>query len=177
MSDGHTLRGARRPGGEDHPAVVIGHGGAQLGTVEGTAIGAGFDGRPGGDDSGDGRLGEHGAGPLIGVVDVDGNVRRAEHERGQDRQVQFHRSRGNTDADLVTGADAGFCHVEREIADGDDELCVAEHPRAVVEGRLIGVGTGRLEEDVDEGAVLTGPYGGRELRCVFSHVSSGSLGS
>ena len=49
--------------------------------------------------------------------------------------------------------------------------------RAVVEGGLIGMGSGGLEEDVDEGAVLTGPYGGQELRCVFSHVSSGSFGS
>ena len=131
----------------------------------------------GGDHSGHGRLGEYGARPLIRVVDVDGNVGRAEHERGQDRQVQIHRTRGDTDADFVARTDAGFGHLQREIADRRDELSVAEHPSAVVEGGLIGMGSGGLEEDVDEGAVLTGPYGGRELRCVFSHVSSGSFGS
>ncbi len=131
----------------------------------------------GGYHSGHGRLGEDGARAFIRVVDVDGNVGCAEHERGQDRQVQTHRSRRDTDADLVPGSDSGCGHLQGEIADRGDELRVAEHPSAVVEGRLIGMSSGRLEEDVDEGAVLTGTYGGWELRCVFSHVSSGSIGS
>ncbi len=52
-------------------------------------------------------LAEHELGPLLGVVGVDGNVRGARGEDGEDRDVQLGGAGGDPDTDAVADPDAG----------------------------------------------------------------------
>ena len=104
------------------------------------------------DDRGHAGLVEDQAGALVGVVDVDRDVRRPGQQDAQDRDVEVGGSAADPHADLVAAADAVGVQLGGELVGGLRELGVGEHAVGGIDGRLVGGLLGGGPEDVDEGA-------------------------
>ena len=135
MCDRNTLRHPRRPGGEDHPGVVVGGSGARHEHVEVT-IGEGHSihsltGRehPARTDRAHHpRLSEHQARAFFGVVRVDRHVCGARDERREDRHVEVARPRRNADTHPVAGPHTGDDDLLGALRHERDEAAVAHRP-------------------------------------------------
>ena len=149
VGDRDALRGARRPRGEDDPGVVAAQ--RSRGTPSARRTGA-PDQAAFGDHSHDVGLGEHQFGPLGRIVGVDGHVRRARGEGGQDRDVERIAARRHPDADAVAAADAAHRQPRHAVLDVGDQLGIRELHGAVVQSRRVGVAPRGVVEDVDQRA-------------------------
>jgi len=161
VGHGHPFGQPGRPGGEDDPGVVSGR--RRRRAPAARRARAAQQARLG-DDPGDRGLAEDKLGPLIGVVGVDRDVRRARGEGGQDRHVERVAARGHPDTHPVPAADSPRGQPPRPGLDVGDHLGVGQSHLAVVDPDRIRVTPGRRVEDVDEGARRGGVTGAEILR-------------
>ncbi|MDH6491571.1 hypothetical protein M2157_007570 [Streptomyces sp. SAI-127] len=148
VRDGDALGLAGGAGGEDDPRVVLDAG------PGGGGVAAPVDGQlvPGADHGPDLRLPEHQLGPLVGVLGVDGDVRGARRQHGEDRDVQVIGAGRDPDADPVAESDPGPGEPPPQPLHLDGQRTVGEPGGPVVQGELVGVGPHGRVEDVDERA-------------------------
>ena len=148
------------------PEVKITHAssvrsGSSSGAGDGGILGR-EDDEVGGHDRGDPRLVEHEAGPLVGVVVVDGHVRRAREQDADDGHVEVGRAGRDAHPDPVAAPDALVAQGGRHVCRGGQQLVVGEHLAAVVDGRRVGVVVGGGAQDVDERARCRGAISAKQ---------------
>ena len=148
VGDGHALRGSGGARGEDDPGVIAGQ---RWGRAPAARRTRSTDQTGLGDDRDDLGLTEHQRRPFLGVVGVDGDVRGAGGQGGQDRGVQRIAARRHPNADPVAAADPAGGQPGDTLLDVTDQLGVGELHLAVVDGRRVRVATRGLVEDVDQG--------------------------
>jgi hypothetical protein len=125
--------------------------------VEQSLVQDGFSGcrsvraRPG-DDAAHGRFPEHEPCAFVGVVRVDGHVRRAGGEDAEDRDVQLLRPRRHPHPDAITASDARLVQARRRGADPRQQLAVAQRARSVVDRGGFGKRARRGAQHVQQGA-------------------------
>ncbi len=168
-----ALRGAGGAGREDHPRVVVDRGVPHRAS-RADAPGAGDAAL--GHDRGHPGLGEHQISPLVGIVDVDRDVRRSRRDHRQDGRVQAVAARRHAYPDAVTGADAVAGEPLRALGDVDHQLRVGDDAVPVVHRRGVGEPLGRVGEDVDQRARRSGGRGTQKRlgdRGVRGHLPGG----
>ncbi len=179
VAHGDALRDARRPGGEDDPGVVVDRGRRHRddrmrrgvrrvaleqrgrGGTAGHARSLGVRVERAGcrdvlprtrDDPADGGFAEHQPGALVGIVGIDGHVRRTRGEDAEDRDVQLFRARRHSHPDAVTATDPRLVQPRRRGADPRHQLPVAQGAGAVVDRRGLRVTHRRGPQHVEERA-------------------------